>query len=228
MQSKDRTYQVIAIVALVIGVCALTVGFAAFTQNLTISSAAEVSPGSSVLDVVFSTTNSSVSPGTITPTVTGTDATGGSATLDNTTITGLKANFTEPGQKVTYEFNVYNNSEFSAYLRGVTFDNVSGQSVEKYCAPKAGSSNPATTGYTDACNGITLKLYVGNSYSLVNGATTDVADATIGDTNGLATKTGYPVKVEIEYATGSATADGDFTVSFGDIKLSYSSVKLGS
>lgn len=227
MQSKDRTYQVIAIVALVIGVCALTVGFAAFVQNLTINSSAEVKPASSVLDVVFSTSNTAVAPGSITPTTSGnTGVQGGTATLTNTTITGVAATFTEPGQKVTYEFNVYNNSAFTAYLTGVTFDNVSGQSAEKYCAPKTAETNPnPATVYTDACNGIVLRLYVGNTYSLVNGATTDVAGATINDTTGLATKTGYPAKVEIEY-TGTATADGDFTVSFGDIHLSYSSVKV--
>ena len=114
MQSKDRTYQVIAIVALVIGVCALTVGFAAFTTNLTISSHAEVSPGSSVLDVVFSTSNSSAVTGSVVGTASGTSgASGATATLTNTTVTGIQANFTEPGQKVTYDFYVYNNSAFT-------------------------------------------------------------------------------------------------------------------
>ena len=225
MQSKDRTYQVIAIVALVIGVCALTVGFAAFATNLTISSSAEVVP-SSVLDVVFSTSNSSAVTGTVAGTASGeTGASGSTATLAATTVTGIKANFTKPGQKVTYTFNVYNNSAFTGYLTGITFKDVTGENAPKVCAPKSGSTNPATTGYADACNGITLKLTVGNAGALANGVTTSQTAANIGDATGLAASASYPVVVEVEYAAGSAEADGDFTVSFGDIVLSYSSVK---
>ena len=225
MQSKDRTYQVIAIVALVIGVCALTVGFAAFATNLTISSSAEVVPGSSVLDVVFSTSNSAAVTGTVAGTASGeTGASGSTATLTNTTVTGIKANFTKPGQKVTYTFNVYNNSAFTGYLTGISFNEVSAGNGTKVCAPKAGT-NPATTGYTEACQGITLKLTVGNAGALANGVTESKTAAQINDAAGLASKAAYPVVVEVEYAAGSAEADGDFTVSFGDIVLSYSSVK---
>ena len=230
MQSKDRTYQVIAIVALVIGVCALTVGFAAFTNNLTISSHAEVSPGSSVLDVVFSTSNSSVVTGSVVGTASGTSgASGATATLTNTTVTGIQANFTEPGQKVTYDFYVYNNSAFTGYLTGIAFNNVSGEGATKVCAPKSGSSNPATTGYTEACNDITLKLTVGPTGSpLVTGISESKSAAQVNDVSGLAAGAAYPVVVEIEYVSATPTphtADGDFSVNFGDIVLTYSSVK---
>ena len=226
MQSKDRTYQVIAIVALVIGVCALTVGFAAFTTNLTISSAADVTPSSSVLDVVFSTSNSSAVTGSVLGNATGNvGASGDTATLTNTTVTGIVAHFTEPGQKVTYEFNVYNNSQFTGYLTGIAFNDVSGHAGEtKVCTPTTGSSNPATV-YTNACNNIALKLTVGNTGSeLVNGISASKSAAQINDTTGLAATASYPAKVEIEY-TGTAIADGEFSVSFGDIVLTYSSVK---
>ncbi len=223
MQSKDRTYQVIAIVALVIGVCALTVGFAAFSTNLTINSAADVRPASSVLDVVFSTSNSSVVSGNVTATLTNTAATAPTAddaVLTNTTVTGLNAHFTEPGQKVTYSFNVYNNSAFTGYLTGIAFNNASGGSAFKACNT-TGTTNPATTGVDAACADITLKLTVEDK---VTNATESKAANQINDTTGLAASTGKAVTVEIEYPAGSDTADGEFNVVFGDIVLTYSSV----
>ena len=231
MQSKDRTYQVIAIVALVIGVCALTVGFAAFTQNLNITSAAEVSPASTALEVLFSTSSSDIANGTLSGTATGTGASASAATLSDLTVSGIKANFTEPGQSVEYNFNVYNNSEFTAYLTGVTFVDVETGKFQ-VCAAKTGSSNPATNGVSDACNDIELKLYVGPSTGyLINGVTTSVAgngNGGINDSTGIASKASTPVKVVITYKENGDVADGDFTVTFGEIKLTYSSVSIAS
>ena len=227
MQSKDRTYQVVAIVGLIIGVCALTIGFAAFSTTLTIRSSAEVNPTSDVLDVVFSTSNNSVATGSVNGvdagTVTG--ATGDSATLTGTTITGIKANFTEPGQSVTYTFNTYNNSAFLAYLNSITFKNVTGSdpAATKVCTAKpAGNGvNPATTGVAEACNDISVSVTVGSHTATGSETATDIGS------HSLASKVGEQVVVTITYSNAEGaghTADGDFTVEFGDIELTYSTV----
>ena len=103
---RDRSAKIIAIVALCVAVAGLSIGFAAFSNDLTIKSNASVTPNPNDFDVNFSSQDGSEVAGTVTGVGTN-SATAENATIDNSnspTITGLKANFTEPGQKVTYSF----------------------------------------------------------------------------------------------------------------------------
>ncbi len=196
----------VIVFALLISVAALSIGFAAFTSTLTIQSSATVGGGN--FNVSLSKVSTGVTTGAVTATVTPTGVTGftaDSATLSATTISGLKANFTAPGQTVKYSFYAYNDGEFLAYLNSV---NLGG----KTCTAGTGTNQ---TYVNNACNGITLTVKVGsNTYSTSN---TSISSHT------LAKDTGEAVEVTIEYASGSATADGDFTVAFGDTTLIYGS-----
>lgn len=223
MYSKNRTYQILLIAGLVVGAIALTIGFAAFTTTLTIESSAEVSPASTTLNVVFSSSQSSIAtnaPAVSTSGVSG--ASGGTATLTGTRVSGLKANFTKPNQTVTYTFYVYNASAYTAYLHRINFLNITGTSpaTNKVCESKSTSSNPASNNIDNACNGISVTITV-DGYS----ATETKTEANLASANkSINTNTGKVVTVAITYASGSAEADGDFTVEFGDIELKYSSV----
>ena len=222
MTNRDNTFRVVAIVGLVIGVMGLTIGFAAFSQTLTIKSAADVTPASNVLDIVFSTSKTAKAAGTVTPTTTGTGVTADDATIDaaGTTISGLKAHFTEPGQTATYSFNVYNASAYVAYLNSVTFATASGGDSFKKCTAGTGT----TQSYVDgACNGISVSVAVGDTSPYTRTSTEGTVSS--GINHSLAATTGEAVTVTITYAAGSSEADGDFTVAFGDIKLGYSSVQ---
>ncbi len=186
--------------ALLLSVAALSLGFAAFTSTLTIKSSADVHYDTD-FNVSFSTSNSSIVAGSVTPTVSG--ATGSNATLSATTIEGLKATFSDVGQSVKYNFYTYNASSFLAYLNSVSIGT-------KTCTPASGT----TASYvTQACNGISLSVKVGsNTY---NSSNTNISSHT------LATSTAESVEVTIAYAAGSQKADGDFTVTFGDTTLIY-------
>lgn len=227
MQSKDRTFQVIAIVGLIIGVSALTLGFAAFSTSLTIQSSAEVNLGEQVLDVEFSTSDSSIVNGS-SATVTGVasgeaGASGSAATINSTTVENIHAIFTKPGQTVTYTFYVYNNSAFTAYLNGIAFQDIAGSSpaVKKQCSPKTGTGvNGASNGLDDACNDISISISV-------DGFSTSETKTGSQITSGksIATKNAKTVVVTVTYANNGHEVDGDFDVEFGDIKLDYSSVE---
>ena len=221
MTNRDNTFRVVAIVGLVIGVMGLSIGFAAFSQTLTIKSAADVTPASNVLDIVFSTSKTAKAAGTVTPTVTS-PVTAADATInaEGTTISGLMAHFTEPGQTATYSFNVYNASAYVAYLNSVTFATASGGDSFKKCTAGTGT----TQSYVDgACNGISVSVAVGDTSPYTRTSTEGTVSS--GINHSLAATTGEAVTVTITYAAGSSEADGDFTVAFGDIILGYSSVQ---
>ena len=208
----NKGYKILAVLALVIGVVGVTLGYAAFSNTLTITTSAEVHPDASAFNVDFSSSSSSVQTNAITPqlstTATGFTATNG--TIDNTndpTITNLTATFTEPGQSVTYEFYAYNAGEYLAYLNSIVF------SGNKVCTAASGTTQ---TLVDSACNGISLTATVGSE----NATTTSMASIT-GHT--LAKNTAELITVVIDYATGSAWADGNFTVTFPNIVLTYGS-----
>ena len=140
---KDRSSKVIAVVALLVAVIGLSVGFASFSSTLTISSSANVTPNSDTFKVVFSSNGTILTTEAVIGDVTGTGASATNATINNDTnptISGLAANFTEPGQKVVYTFYAHNSGEYDAFLKSVTYANVTGKSESKVCTAGSGTT----------------------------------------------------------------------------------------
>ena len=214
---KDRKIQIIALVALVVGIVGLSIGFAAFSGVLNIQTSANVKPDSSTLNVDFSSAEDKVEVAEIIPTATPNSLVTTNGVIDNSgdpTISKLSATFTEPGQSVVYKFYAYNAGELVAYLKSIVFENVTGQNATKVCTAGEGTSDALVQ---KACEKISVKVKVGNEIE----TTTGMASIT-GHT--LAKASGELVTVTLEYEAGADRADGDFTVAFGDITLNYSSV----
>lgn len=212
---RDRSTKVIAIVALCVAVFGLSVGFAAFSNDLTIKSEATVKPNASDFDVNFSSSDTSETDGTVTATstagVTVQDATISNATAP--TISGIKVGFTEPGQSAKYSFFAHNAGKYKAFLNNVTFKNVTDANANIVCVAAEGTNANMVA---SACQGISIKVKVG---------TTTFAEPTPTITSHELPIDQYePVEVTIEYKTGAARADGDFQVNIGDIVLTYGSV----
>jgi len=206
MRNNGAKY--VMVIALLVAVVALSLGFAAFTRTLTIQSSAEVSAGD--FNVCLSKSATTCTGGAVTPTLSPASGTpmptGSSATIDTTTkttISGLKATFTGVGQSVTYSMKAYNDSAFLAYLNGVTIGS-------KTCTAAAGTNQ---TYVNSACNGISLSVKVGSD--TYNATNTSISNKT------LAAGSAQDVVVTISYASNAAVADGDFTVAFGDTVLLY-------
>ena len=208
MESKNS--KVIALVALVVAVVGLGIGFAAFSSTLTISSSATVTPSQDTFKVLLSNSDTDVVNGAVAGVPTGA-ATADEATIDaeKLRISGLKANFTKPGQTVTYTFYAHNVGEYIAYLNSVNF-----ASANATCTAGEGATDSLVQA---ACANITLSVKVGSdaAYTATNASITGHSlDKTAKDT----------VVVTIAYADTEARADGPFTVAFGDVTLTYGSV----
>ena len=85
---KNRKVQIIAIVALVVGVVGLSIGFAAFSSVLTIQTSATVTPDSSTMNVDFSSTEDKVEVAEIIPTSTPDSLVTSNGVIDNSAIAG--------------------------------------------------------------------------------------------------------------------------------------------
>lgn len=218
MIKRYKQRRVFSFILLVVAICFMSIGFAAFSSELTISSSAIVKPDSGDFKVVFSSSGTSYLTNKITGVATG-SATGGNASIDNTgdvaTISDLTASFTGPGESVKYEFYAYNMSGYVAYLKEVKFNNVSGESSSKVCSA-IDSSSVTSSLLESACNDISVSITVGDD--TFGSSTSSVSGHSLG-------KSIYEkVVVTITYSDNGNAADGDFKVEFGDIGLSYSTV----
>ena len=217
---KNRGSRVIAIIALIVAVLGLTIGFAAFSSTLNISSSANVKPNAETFKVLFSSSNTSLETEKITGKTTATSGvTVGEASIVNTgttpTISGLTAGFTEPGTSVTYEFYVHNAGEYEAYLKSINYANVNGKNNPKVCTA-VDTENTTSSLVSKACEDITLTVKVGEQ--TVTGTETNMNQL-------LIRKNFTPVTVTINYADNGNRADGDFNVEFGDISFTYISAQ---
>lgn len=198
---KERKNKKWLLIILLLAVILLAIGFAVFTTQLKIQSSATVSPDPNNFKVVFSSSATSATEGRI---IYGGKAEGGTFEKNGTTLSGLTANFTAPGQTATWKFYAFNGGEYDAFLNKVTLGAV-------ICTPNG--ADP--TKVAEAAKGISINISIGgkkytssndniNSHELVKGA-------------------GEEVLVTLSYAAGSAAVDGNFDVSIGDIVLEYNS-----
>ena len=205
---NNNTAKYIVVIALLISVTAVTIGFAAMSQQLTIQSSATVTGNTEFFDIQLSKSQTAVSTGAVSGVASGVSgATAANATIanDGHTISGIKATFTKPGQTVTYSLYAYNAGAILGYLNSVNIG-------AKSCEPKSGT----TASYvTAACADISLSVKVGsNTY---NSSNTNISSHT------LAASAGEVVQVIVTYADNNHYVDGDFDVNFGDTTIIYGS-----
>ena len=196
------------IIALVAAVASLSVGFAAFSATLNISSSASVSPNSSSFSVKFSTSKDSLVVGEVSPSGNGYNLTTTNGIIDNSstpTLTNLSVVFTTPGQAVVYTVYARNEGEYTAYLNSVNFIG------EKVCAVGVGTSENLVQ---NACDDI-------NIYVIIDDTLYDETSSITG--RSLASGSGEKINIVLEYK-GNDYVDGPMTISFPNVSLVYSTI----
>lgn len=211
-----RKKQLTIILILVAVISSISIGFAAFSTTLNISSSATVIPNSDNFSIVFSSSqyvvNTTDNSGTVVNGIGTNGAQGGITNLYRNEASGVISQFTKPGQALSIQFYAHNIGEYDAYLTGVNISNINGDSYKK-CTPASGTTDSLVQA---ACEGIEIHIIVG-SENYTPG---------ISNISGHQLKKGEsePILMTIEYKSNSAYADGEFDIEFGDISLEYSTV----
>ena len=105
---KERTKNIL-IAVLIVGLVSMTVAYAALTQVLNINASAKVLSKSSTWNVHFANLGTLYKHG-----LSGT-----------TTLQGLEANLSAPGDYVAYKFDIVNDGTINAKVSGITLPNMS-------------------------------------------------------------------------------------------------------
>ena len=208
----------LTVIALIVAILALSMGFAAFSNTITIKSNAVVTPDNTTMRVVFSQSSNSEVTGGEHAVLPDDDTYGDPGTIDNSetgdsVLKALHAKFTAPGQSVTYNTNlyIYNAGNYQAQIKSIVFNNAPGSSTYKKCTAGTGSTDELVQ---SACNGITISVKVGTK-------TATPLDPTLNNQI-IGIHESLPVEVTISYG-GEIYSDGPFEVAFGDIVVTSSS-----
>ena len=108
---KDRKTKVLAVIAIIIAVVSLTIGFAAFSTSLSINGTGDVRASS--WKVRFESLGSANLSGTAEET------TAPTINTNDTTISDFDVSFTTPGDSVSYTFDIANKGTFDAEITSI-------------------------------------------------------------------------------------------------------------
>ena len=205
----NRKQKLLMIIALMLSIASLSIGFAAFSVSLNVSSQASVSPNSDTFSVKFSTNKDSLVVDAVTPSSKTSGITTSDGVIDNSTnptIKNLSATFTNPGQYVEYIFYTRNEGEYTAYLNNINFIG------SKICKGEAGTTDSLVQ---SACESINITATIGD---ITYTETTPITGHTLNK------KTGEEIKVRLEYASNGAYVDGAISITFPNVALVYSTL----
>lgn len=138
--NNGREMKILVVAALIISIVAIGIGFAAFSETLTINGSASVQ--TSTWKVKFSELG--------TATLTGSAAEVTKPTLSDTTIKTYNATFKTPGDSVSYKIKVSNTGSYNAKITTATISVPS-------CTGKAGEAT-ADADATKVCDKLTYTL----------------------------------------------------------------------
>ena len=161
---KERGAKIIAIVALLIAVVGLTVGYAAYSSTLTINGTATVDPASWKVNFGYKDGTTSLT-GTIKGHATETTA----PTLADTTISGFDVTLKAPGDSVTYNFLIKNSGTLNAELASFTMGTLT-------CAPNA-SGSISQEDATKLCGELKYTLAYADGSTITTGTTLNATDS---------------------------------------------------
>ena len=206
---EKNNSKIVAIVALVVAVVALSVGFATYSQTLTINSSAVIEPTNTFSEnVKYRASSASCT-------------TNGSATVNTTNMSltdtawsGVVSTLKAPGDYVECTATVENLSTYLAYLKEINT-----ASAITCTANAAGTNTNAATNAATVCSGVTLDITAGSDTAQ---ATSSAAASNTSTSSTITAGTGtQTVTFKVTYASGTATADGDITISVPQINLRY-------
>ncbi len=240
---RERSGKIIAIATLIVGIIGLSLGFAAFSTSLNITSSADVQIDASVWKVGFSDQTSSIHAGTVNGQTAG--ANNGTLSLTQFVISqGTKAQLsTTNGSKVDYNFYIVNEGDMDAYLNSVTMGTLScAYASSPTPAPRVTDDGHTTitpgSGTISAADCQTMfkaTLVIDNDANATFEDGASAVSSGFGTTADLPRPTGnpkvatyVPAKLTIEYiddTVGTVTnvPNGDFVVSLSDTTVVYGS-----
>lgn len=216
---EKNGYKVIAVVALILAVVALSVGFASFSATLSIQNAqATIQPDTVTLNVHYKSGTLNCT-GTGTATATAGSLSGSPAVTWQDVSASLKI-----GEVVTCNATIQNESAYEVFLKSITFP-ASGSKL--VCS----SSNANIQNMTAACDALSVSIKPAASWVASSAPEATVTDATTNNPTPATGITGVSIPagsekvvqmiITYDNTVATAVADDTFTVTIPTVNLSF-------
>ncbi|MBQ3511970.1 MAG: hypothetical protein IJA30_06740 [Bacilli bacterium] len=229
---KQRRVKILSIVALVLAISAMTLGFSAFSTTLNISSSATVTPNASDFKMMVYGLNDDVteddyneytldsnlytSTNSIRPILGGAwnglssplSSTIGtiSSTSNSIVISNMSVGFYKPTEQIIYPMIIYNEGKYDAYVTSEILG-------EKECTTTESTMTPLMEYACEQVN-MVFELYTSDGDEIYNS-----------ENNNIVLKSGEYIYAHLymEYSDSSnQLSDGSFNIKFPNIELSFS------
>ena len=217
--------KIIAIVALFVAVVALSIGFAAFTDTLTIEGSATVQKGTDTFDGSFQYDSTSEETCTLAGggAITGTYS-AGTSSGDSWSGISVPIGTTSGTNSVVCTATVKNTSAYDAYLKTIT--------ITGPLTCTTGTGDDAASNMAAVCDHVTATVQVGstaaNSLAITTASTASTSATGL---NQKVDKTSGSVDVTVTITydyTNGPVPDGDVTVTLPTISHNYTTVNPNS
>ena len=203
---KERTSRIIAIVALVIAVVGVSIGFAAFNATLTISggkvngtqAANDFKPNLTIVGVSCNGAEGKYNAGSI--------------SSDKFQWSGASVNVSSKDEEITCTATVKNNSSYIAYL----------DSIELNGNITCGATSTSGQNIAAACAGVELEVH-GNVNAVATATTSSHTNATNLTGDYIAAGETGEISFTVTY-TSSVVLDADYTATLPTMTFNYSTV----
>ena len=242
---QNRQSKLVAILALCVSVVGLTLGFAAFSNTLTISSSATVKPDQKeFLLKAYGLESADDSTEVWIPDVYTSEKIskplvyGGSASdakiessydengSNKITISNLHATWTEPKSGTEYWFMIKNEGKYDAYLQQSEFDKITNINDSIVCTAASGTDDEMAQ---SACEGMSIDIEATSSDQTQRLSKYGVAGTDFIKINKYVSESSSDyILIMIQLYYDGERADGDFTVDFPDITLEFTSAPPAS
>ena len=228
---KERQVKILSIIALVVAIVGMTLGFAAFSTTLNISSSATVTPSSDDFKITiygikdssfydtFADNNYAYTDSDISDSygvALDSDATSTTASIDNVshTISNINASFSNEGN-IEYAFIIKNEGMYDAYLDLTNKKTGNDMAVllNKNCIAKDGATESLVA---SACDGVQADIGFFNKETGREISTTE---------SYYKIAPGDDVLFAVIMNYSGPFADGPFDVEFEDFQLKFSTTK---
>ena len=224
---KERSSKLLAIIALVVAVCGLSFGFAAFTKDLNITFSESNVKVNGDLDVKLyghDKENGGVdyNSRTVVPYLIsdGVEVTPLTISEDRTSISVGSVNFNSSGLLVEYLIVLFNHSEYDAYFKKIEFLNYGETGEFKVCTALPGTSQDLVD---QACDNIHVYLSLANGNVTIDSSNVDKYDFDV-IKEYIDNGEFLPILLSIVYDEDAVVPNGDFKINFGGIKFKFSSL----
>ena len=173
MKENKKFWQAFSVIALVVAVFGISIGFAAMSQTLNISGQVKVAPGNWQVEFTNAVFNAEGTHATATEVAADPSATPpvtAKPNLTGTTFSDYEIVLTQPGDKGTYTVTVENLGSIDAALTGVSWN-----TGTPSCAGTAVDSTQAAADATLVCNNVTYTVtWEGGNAIQTTGADVDL------------------------------------------------------